>query len=58
MKRVQIEVFEGVVTLSGKVEDQTAHDRALEAAAAAGARRIVDDIEIETAKNADQVMVK
>ena len=58
VKRLQIEVIEGVVTLSGRVEDQTAHDRALNAATEAGARRIVDDLEIVVAKNAVEVTAK
>jgi osmotically-inducible protein OsmY len=55
VQRLRIEVVEGVVTLSGRVEDQAAHDRAMQAATEAGARRIVDDLEIDAAKNAEQV---
>ena len=58
VNRVQIEVTEGVVTLSGRVDDQAAHDRAMLAATDAGARRIVDDLEIDTAKNVAEVTAK
>jgi osmotically-inducible protein OsmY len=58
VRRVQIEVIESVVTLSGHVEDQAAHDRAMLAATDAGARRIVDDLKIEPGATADQVTAK
>jgi osmotically-inducible protein OsmY len=58
VKRVQIEVTEGVVTLSGRVEDQAAHGRAMTAATGAGARRIVDDLYIEPLTAVDQVSAK
>jgi osmotically-inducible protein OsmY len=59
VKRVEIEVIEGVVTLSGQVEDQAAHDRTMVAATDAGARRIVDDLKIVPASGtADEVSAK
>ena len=58
VRDLRVEVLEGVVTLSGRVEDQSAHDQALYAVTRAGARRIVDDLEIGLVSAVDEAIAK
>lgn len=48
VQALEVEVLEGVVTLKGRVRDAQTQDRVLEVANAAGARRIVNELEIES----------
>ena len=44
---VEVTVHDGVVTLEGTVDDWRGHDAAVQNARAAGARRLVDDLEVK-----------
>lgn len=48
VRELAVEVQEGVVTLKGRVSDARTEERVLAAASAAGARRIVNELEVET----------